>query len=68
VVHASILDVGVLDRVHVDRTAVGVLDQLPEPVARRQLNTEVLSASIERKSLPVHVSIGTIRRIGKRLA
>ena len=59
-------DVRVLDRVEVERAAVGVLRTSGAvPSTKRQLNAEVLSASIERKSLPPYASTGTIRLIGK---
>ena len=43
-------------------------DQRVVPSTERQLNADVLSASIERKSPPPYASIGFIRRIGKRAA
>jgi hypothetical protein len=38
------------------------------PSTKRQLNADVLSASIERKSEPPYASTVTIRRIGNRSA
>ena len=38
----------------------------PGATAKRQLNDEVLSAAVERESLPWKTSIGSIVRIGKR--
>src|SRR5262245_19352984 len=43
-------------------------DQRFVPSTKRQLNADVLSASIERKSLAPYASTGTIRLIGKRAA
>src|SRR4051812_1177275 len=40
----------------------------PVATALRQLNPDVLSASIDAGSLPPYASTGTIRRIGKRAA
>ena len=66
--NAAAGDIGILDRVDIDRLAVRGSDQLLDPVARRQLNADVLSASIDAKSLPPYASTGTIRLIGKRAA
>ena len=38
----------------------------PGATAKRQLNDDVLSAAVERESLPWNTSIGRIERIGKR--
>ena len=43
-------------------------DQRVVPSTYRQLKADVLSASIERKSLPPYASTATIRRIGKLAA
>src|SRR2546423_6498511 len=40
----------------------------PSATAYRQLNPDVLSASIDASSLPLKASMGSVRRMGKRSA
>jgi len=57
-------DLRVLERVDVDGQAIRGSDQAVVPRTRRQLNAEVLSASMDRSSLPPNTSTGRICRIG----